>query len=273
MEDEEKKRAKKRMAVRILSPEEQHPCIMECFQHNLGAPERMISLKNSVYVEVVGETAGGSLLRLTNVEWRCGEKLKFHRIPAQMSLDSIIEYVGVELKLNCKNQAHIKDRQNHGNHDRWEDRTLREIQEDCGTSSEDGPGSCGGANMTREDHEEAHFFAFVAQNTKEHGQDNSKWRRAPPHGGMGKPPRRIGNPSLSFKEYRREHDGCYICYGKNLPHKHDRETCKIYTEDKRAYFQAHLEKVPKEKGIQAWKPGQSAGGHWGGQGHGGDRGI
>ena len=28
--------------------------------------------------------------------------------------------------------------------------------------------------------------------------------------------------------------------------KHDHTTCKVYEEDKRAYFQAHPEKVPKE---------------------------
>ena len=58
MEDEEKKRAKKRMAVHIMSPEEQHPGIMEYFQRNLEAPERMISLENSMYMEVSSETAG-----------------------------------------------------------------------------------------------------------------------------------------------------------------------------------------------------------------------
>ena len=58
MEDEEKKQAKKRMAVRIMSPEEQHPGIMEYFQGNLKAMERMILLKNSVYLEVFVETAG-----------------------------------------------------------------------------------------------------------------------------------------------------------------------------------------------------------------------
>ena len=42
VEDEEKKRAKKRMAVRIMSPEEQHRGIMEYFRRKLGAPERMI---------------------------------------------------------------------------------------------------------------------------------------------------------------------------------------------------------------------------------------
>ena len=87
------------------------------------------------------------------------------------------------------------------------------------------------------------------------------------------PLRNAGHPPLSFKEYRREHDGCWICYGKNLPHKHNHKTCKIYAEDKKAYFQAHPEKVPKEKRIEAWKRGQSAGGRSGGQGHGGDRRI
>ena len=127
--------------------------------------------------------------------------------------------------------------------------------------------------MTRDDHEEAHFFAFVAHNTKEGGQDKSKWRRAPAPGGMGKPSRRMGNPLLSFNEYRWEHDGCWISFGRNLARKHDHKTCKIYAEDKKAYLQAHPEEVPKEKHIEAWKRGQSAGGRSGGQGHGGDRRI
>ena len=67
-EDEEKKRAKKRLAVRIMSPEDQHPRIMEYFRRDLGEPVRMIPMQNSVYVEVFGDTAGGHLLRLNNVE-------------------------------------------------------------------------------------------------------------------------------------------------------------------------------------------------------------
>ena len=165
-----------------MSPEKQHPGIMEHVRRNLRAPERMISLKNSVYVEVFGGTAGGRPLRLNNVEWRRGENLTFQMIPARMSLDSIIQYVSVELKLNSKNEAHIKDRHNHGNHDRREDRHHREVQDDLGGSSED----AGGESMTREDHEEAHFFAFVVHNTKEHGQDKLRWRRTPLRGGMRK---------------------------------------------------------------------------------------
>ena len=59
--------------------------------------------------------------------------------------------------------------------------------------------------------------------------------------------------------------------GKNLQHKPDLNRCKIYAEDKKAYFQAHPDKVPKQKLIEAWKQGQSAGGSLRGQGHGADR--
>ena len=68
MEDEDKKRARKHLAVSIISPEDQHPRILEYFRRNLGEPDRMITMKNTVYVEVFGDTAGGRLLLLNNVE-------------------------------------------------------------------------------------------------------------------------------------------------------------------------------------------------------------
>ena len=70
MEDEEKKRAKKRMAVCVMPQDGQHLGIMEYFQRNLRAPKRMIWLTNAVYLEVFGEVAGRCLLQLNNVERR-----------------------------------------------------------------------------------------------------------------------------------------------------------------------------------------------------------
>ena len=58
VEDEEKKRAKKRVAVRIMAAEDTHAGIMELFRRNLGEPNRMLGLKNAVYVEVFGDTMG-----------------------------------------------------------------------------------------------------------------------------------------------------------------------------------------------------------------------
>ena len=141
VEDEEKKRAKKRVAVRIMAAEDTHAGIMEFFTRNLGEPDRMLGLKNAVYVEVFGDSMGQRLLRLNNVEWRRGEPLRMQVIFARMSLDEIVKYITVELKLNAKNEAHVQDRHGHGQRGHREDRHHREIQEDTANSTEDGSGS------------------------------------------------------------------------------------------------------------------------------------
>ena len=182
VEDEEKKRAKKRVAVRIMASEDTHAGIMEFFRRNLGEPSRMLGLKNAVYVEVFGDTMGQRLMRLNIVEWRRGEPLRMQFIFARMSLDEIVKYITVELKLNAKNEAHVQDRQGHGHRGHREDRQHREVQGDTVGTAEDRSGS--GQDLwtatTREDHEEAHFFAFIAHNMKEHGQDRSRWNRLEP---------------------------------------------------------------------------------------------
>ena len=272
VEDEEKKRAKKRVAVRIMAAEDTHAGIMEFFRRNLREPNRMLGLKNTVYVEVFGDTMGQRLLRLNNVEWRRRERLRMQVIFARMSLDEILKYITVELKLNAKNEAHVQDRHGHGQQGHREDRHHREIQEDTANSAEDGSGS-GQDHWSREDHEEAHFFAFVAHNVREHGQDRSRWNRVGPK--KSREPRRIGNPPLSFREYRSQHDGCWVCYGKGNNHAHDHRQCKVYEADKKAYFAAHPEKKPKEQRIADWKAkgGDGGKGQCKGQGKGGGRGY
>ena len=99
VEDEEKKRAKKRVAVRIMASEDTDAGIMEFFRQNLGEPSRMFGLKNAVYVEVFGDTMGQKLTRLSNAEWRRGEPLRMQVIFACMSPDEIRKLITVELKL------------------------------------------------------------------------------------------------------------------------------------------------------------------------------
>ena len=274
VEDEKKKRAKKRVAVRIMAAEDTHAGIMEFFKRNLGEPNRMLGLKNAVYVEVFGDSMGQRLLRLNNVEWRRGEPLRMQVIFARMSLDEIVKYITVELKLNAKNEAHVQDRHGHGQRGHREDRHHREIQEDTANSAEDGSGS-GQDHWTWswEDHEEAHFFAFVAHNVRNHGQDRSRWSQVGPK--KSREPRRIRNRPLSFREYRSQHDGCWVCYGKGDNHAHDHRQCKVYEADKKAYFAAHPEKKPKEQRISDWKAkgGDGGKGQGKGQGKGGGRGY
>ena len=196
---------------------------------------------------------------------------------ARMSLDEIVKYITVELKLNAKNEAQVQDRQGHGHRGHREDRQNREVQGDTVGSAEEGSGS--GQDLwtatTRQDHEEAHCFAFVAHNMKEHGQDRSSRNRLDPRTKGRKEPRRIGNPPLSFREYRSQHDGCWVCYGKGNNHAHDHRHCKVYEEDKKTYFAAHPDKKPKEQQIADWKAkgGDGGKGQGKGQGKGGGKGY
>ena len=57
---------------------------------------------------------GKRLPCLNNVEWRRGEPLRMQVILARMSLDEIVKYITVELKLNAKKEAHVQDRHGHG---------------------------------------------------------------------------------------------------------------------------------------------------------------
>ena len=93
VQDEEKQRAKKRVAVRIMASDNTHAGLMEFFRQNLGKPSRMLGLKNAVYVEVFGDTMGQRLMRLNNAEWRRGEPLRMQVIFARMSLDEIVKYI------------------------------------------------------------------------------------------------------------------------------------------------------------------------------------
>ena len=141
VEDEEKKRAKKRVAVRIMASEDTHAGIMQFFRRNLGEPSRMLGLKNAVYVEVFGDTMGQRLMRLNNAEWGRGEPLRMQVIFARMSLEKIVKYITVELKRNAKNKAHVQDRQGHGHRGHREDRQHREVQGDTVGTAEEGSGS------------------------------------------------------------------------------------------------------------------------------------
>ena len=248
VEDEEKKRAKKRVAVRIMAAEDTHAGIMELFRRNLGEPNRMLGLKNAVYVEVFGDSMGQRLLRLNNVEWRRGEPLRMQVIFARMSLDEIVKYITVELKLNAKNEAHVQDRHGHGQRGHREDRHHRGIQEDTANSAEDGSG-IGQDHWTgsREDHEEAHFFAFVAHNVREHGQDRSRWNRMGPK--KSREPRRIGNPPLSFREYRSQHDGCWVCYGKGNNHEKNAVSARCMRRTRRPTSPPTPRRSPRSSGF------------------------
>ena len=70
-----------------------------------------------------------------------------------------------------------------------------------------------------------------------------------PSGTQGQRAKEDREPPLSFGEYRSQHDGCWVCYGKGNNHAHDHRQCNVYEADKKAYFAAHPERKPKEQRI------------------------
>ena len=105
-----------------MASEDTHAGIMEFFQRNLSEPSQMLWLKNAVYSEVFGDTMGQKLICLNNAGLRRGEPLRMQVIFARMSLDDIVKYITVELKLNAKNEAQVQDRQGQGHRGHREDR-------------------------------------------------------------------------------------------------------------------------------------------------------
>ena len=65
IEDEEKERAKKRVAVKIMYGPQQHGHLQEYFRRNIGKPGRMISMHQSVYVRVFGGGCWSNVVRPT----------------------------------------------------------------------------------------------------------------------------------------------------------------------------------------------------------------
>ena len=110
-EDEEEKPAKEKGAVKIMYWPHFHGHRRECFRRNMGEPDRMISMRQSLYVAVFWEAAGQGLLRLDNQASVKNEPLlRLREIPARMSRDLTVQYISVELKLSKKNEAGLKDR-------------------------------------------------------------------------------------------------------------------------------------------------------------------
>ena len=98
VEDEEKKRAKKWVAVRIMAAEDTHAGIMEFFRRNLGEPNRMLGLKNAVYVEVFGDSNGAKVAapQQRGVEARGSAEDAGHLRPHEPGRDREVHHGGVE---------------------------------------------------------------------------------------------------------------------------------------------------------------------------------
>ena len=98
VEDEEKKRAKKRVAVRIMAAEDTHAGIMEFFRRNVGEPNRMLGPKNAVYFAGILRLHGAKVAapQQRGVEARGAAEDARHLRPHEPGRDREVHHGGVE---------------------------------------------------------------------------------------------------------------------------------------------------------------------------------
>ena len=239
VEDEEKKRAKKRVAVQIREPEDTHAEIMGFFlakprqaQPIVGVEERR--LRGGIRRH---HGAKADAPQQRGVEARRAPEDAGHLCPHEPGQDREVHHGGAEAQRQERGPRA-------GSTGPWTSRS---------SGRSPAPRGQGGHGRHR---------------------GGREWKR--PKSLDRDHPRGSGrNPPLSFREYRSQHTGCWICYSKGNNHAHDHRHCQVYEEDKKTYFATHPDKKPKEQRIADWKAkGRGGGkGQRKGQGKGGGKGY
>ena len=144
-----------------------------------------------------------------------GSTIRLQAIPARMSCDEILEWVGEEVLREYRNLHHTCGL-------RPGDRDVNYFGEGPGGEAAMDPAGADGDQApddVDDDDEPAEMAicAFVAHNLNA-GSNRGSWK--PLQQGWKKKekkdPRGIGNPALSFGEFiRAQPQGCFVCYGRN----------------------------------------------------------
>ena len=182
-----------------------------------------------------------------------GQTIRLQAIPARMSCDEILEWVGDEVLKEYRNLHHTRGL-------RPGDRDVNYVGEGPGGEAALDPAGADGDEALVDDDvddepAEMAVCAFVANNLNAGSNRGSLeplqqgWKKK-----EKKDPRRIGNPPLSFGEFIRAHpQGCFVCYGGKQGFNHDHRTCPIHQADTEAYKKAHGSKKRAPAGIREAK--------------------
>ena len=163
-----------------------------------------------------------------------GQTIRLQAIPARMSCDEILEWVGEEVLKEYRNLHHTRGLRP-GNRD------VNYVGEGPGgEAAMDPAGADGDETLVDDDDDdepgEVAVCAFVAKNLSA-GSKPGNWK--PLQQGWRKQekrdPRRTGDPPLSFREFIRAHpQGCFVCYGRKRGFNHDHRTCPVHKADTEA---------------------------------------
>ena len=223
---EEAKRAKSNHTVKMMLPKEYHTNVVAWTRKNVAWDVRRHSLRNALLITVSGDREKTAMWRLDDCDVS-GGTIRLQAIPARMSCDEVLEWVGEEVLKEYRNLYHTRGLRP-GNCD------VNYVGEGPGREAAMDPaGADGDEALVKDDDDdepaEMAVCAFVAHNRA--GSNRGSWKPLQP--GWKKKekrdPRRTGDPPLSFGEFIRAHpQGCFVCYGRKKGFNHDHRTCPTH---------------------------------------------
>ena len=248
---EEAKRAKSNHTFKMMLPKEYHTSVVAWTRKNVAQDVKRHSLRNALLIMVSGDRGRTAMWRLDECDVS-GQTVRLQAIPARMSGDEILEWVGDEVLKEYRNLHHTRGL-------RPGDRDVNYIGEGPGGEAAMDPAGAHGDEALVDDDDddepaEMDVCAFVAHNGAGSNLGNLKplqpgWKKK-----EKRDPRRIGDPPLSFGEFIRAHpQGCFVCHGRKKGFNHDHRTCSTYQADTEAYEKAHGSKKRAAAGIREVK--------------------
>ena len=104
---EESKRAKSNHTVKMMLPKEYHTNVVSWAKKNVARDVKRHSLRNALLITVSGDREKTAMWRLDDCELS-GQTIRLQPIPARMSCDEILEWVGEEVLKEYRNLHHTR---------------------------------------------------------------------------------------------------------------------------------------------------------------------
>ena len=246
---QEAKRAKSNHMVKMMLPKEYHTNVVAWTRKNVARDVKRHSLRNALLITVTGDREKTAMWRLDECGLS-GKTIRLQAIPARMSCDEILEWVGEEVPKEYRKLHHTRGLMPGA-------RDVNYVGEaPGGEAAMDPAGADGDEALDDEDDDDEPAKMAVCANNLNAGSNRGSWK--PLQQGWKKKekkdPRRIGDPALSFGEFIRAlPQGCFVCYGRNKGFNHDHRTCPIHAADTEAYKKAHGLKKRAPAGIRETK--------------------
>ena len=246
---EEAKRAKFNHTFKMMLPKEHHPNVFAWTKKHVARDVKRRELQNTFHITVTGERKKTAMLRSDECDVG-GQTLRLQAIPARMTCDEVLEWVGEEVLKEYRNPHHTPGL-------KTGDRGVNYVGEGSGGESAMDPAGteAGEALVDEDDNDEpaqTAVSAFVANNLNA-GSNRGNWKSLQKGWKKKekKEPRRMRDPPLSFGEFLRAHpQGCFVCYGRNKGFNYDHRTCPIHKADTEAYKKVHGSKKRAPVGIR-----------------------